>query len=33
MAQFMKNITIAGAALILLAVSENAPYTITDGVF
>jgi uncharacterized membrane protein YphA (DoxX/SURF4 family) len=33
MAQFMKNVSIAGAALILLAVSEHAPYTVTDGVF
>jgi putative oxidoreductase len=33
MAQFMKNVSIAGAALILVSVSENAPYTITDGVF
>lgn len=33
MAQFMKNISIAGAALILVAVSEHAPYTVTDGVF
>jgi uncharacterized membrane protein YphA (DoxX/SURF4 family) len=33
MAQFMKNITIAGAALILMSVSDRAPYTMTDGVF
>ena len=33
MAQFMKNISIAGAALILLAVSEQVPYTVTDGIF
>jgi uncharacterized membrane protein YphA (DoxX/SURF4 family) len=33
MAQFFKNISIAGGALILVAVSERAPYTITDGVF
>jgi putative oxidoreductase len=33
MAQFYKNISIAGGALILLAVSESAPYTITDGLF
>ena len=33
MAAFFKNVSIAGGALILLAVSENAPYTITDGVF
>ena len=33
MAQFMKNVSIAGAALILVAVSAHAPYTVTDGVF
>ena len=33
MAQFMKNVSIAGAALILVAVSEHAPYTLTDGIF
>ena len=33
MAQFYKNVAIAGGALILLAVSEEAPYTITDGLF
>jgi uncharacterized membrane protein YphA (DoxX/SURF4 family) len=33
LAQFMKNISLAGGALILLAVSEDAPYTITDGLF
>ena len=33
MAQFFKNISIAGGALILIVVSEDAPYTITDGVF
>ena len=33
MAQFMKNVSIAGAALILVAVSKHAPYTVTDGVF
>jgi uncharacterized membrane protein YphA (DoxX/SURF4 family) len=33
MAQFMKNVSIAGAALMLVAVSEHAPYTVTDGVF
>jgi putative oxidoreductase len=33
MAQFFKNVAIAGGALILLAVSEEAPYTITDGLF
>jgi uncharacterized membrane protein YphA (DoxX/SURF4 family) len=31
-AQFMKNVSIAGAALILLSVSEHAPYTLSDGV-
>ncbi|HWM22208.1 MAG TPA: DoxX family protein [Ilumatobacteraceae bacterium] len=33
MAQFMKNVSVAGAALILASVSKYAPYTITDGVF
>jgi putative oxidoreductase len=33
MAAFYKNVSIAGGALILVAVSENAPYAITDGVF
>ena len=33
MAQFWKNVSIAGAALILASVSKYAPYTITDGVF
>jgi uncharacterized membrane protein YphA (DoxX/SURF4 family) len=33
MAQFWKNISLAGAALILLSVSEDAPYTVTDGLF
>jgi putative oxidoreductase len=33
MAQFMKNVSTAGAALILVAVGKYAPYTITDGVF
>jgi putative oxidoreductase len=33
MAQFYKNISIAGGALILLAVSEHAPLAITDGLF
>ena len=33
MAQFMKNVSIAGAALILAAVSKHVPYTVTDGVF
>lgn len=32
-AQFMKNIAIAGAGVILAAVGTVAPYTITDGVF
>jgi uncharacterized membrane protein YphA (DoxX/SURF4 family) len=33
MAQFWKNISLAGGALILLSVSEDAPYTVTDGLF
>lgn len=33
MAQFMKNLALVGGALILVAVSEDPPYTITDGVF
>jgi putative oxidoreductase len=33
MAQFYKNISIAGGALILVAVSEHAPLAITDGLF
>ncbi|MGH9134103.1 MAG: DoxX family protein [Ilumatobacteraceae bacterium] len=33
MAQFMKNVAIAGGALILVSVAKVAPYTITDGVF
>jgi putative oxidoreductase len=33
MAQFMKNISIAGAGLIIAAIGVVAPYTITDGVF
>jgi len=33
MAQFMKNISIAGAGLIIAAIGVIAPYTITDGVF
>ena len=32
-AHFMKNISIAGGALIIVAVSANAPYTLTDGLF
>jgi putative oxidoreductase len=32
MAQFMKNVSIAGAGLII-ATFSFAPYTITDGVF
>jgi uncharacterized membrane protein YphA (DoxX/SURF4 family) len=32
-AQFMKNVSIAGGALIIVAVAANAPYTITDGLF
>jgi uncharacterized membrane protein YphA (DoxX/SURF4 family) len=33
MAQFMKNISMAGAGLILATFSQFVPYTITDGVF
>lgn len=33
MAQFWKNISVAGGALMLAAFSKYAPYTITDGVF
>lgn len=33
MAMFMKNVSIAGAGLIIAAISAYAPYTITDGVF
>jgi putative oxidoreductase len=34
MAHFMKNISIAGGALVIVAVSGgDAPYTITNGVF
>lgn len=32
-AQFMKNVSIAGAGLIIAAVGLYGPYTITDGVF
>jgi uncharacterized membrane protein YphA (DoxX/SURF4 family) len=32
-AQFMKNLSLAGGALILTAVATYAPYTLTDGVF
>jgi uncharacterized membrane protein YphA (DoxX/SURF4 family) len=32
-AQFMKNVSIAGGALIIVAVAANAPYTITDALF
>lgn len=31
--QFMKNIAIVGAGIVLAAVGSVAPYTITDGVF
>jgi putative oxidoreductase len=33
MAQFMKNVSIAGGALVIVAIGSVAPYTITDGVF
>ena len=33
MAQFMKNVSIAGAGLMIAAVSTYSAYTITDGVF
>jgi putative oxidoreductase len=33
MAQFMKNVSIAGAGLIIATFSFGVPYTITDGVF
>jgi putative oxidoreductase len=33
MAQFMKNVSIAGAGLIIAAIGWGASYTITDGVF
>jgi putative oxidoreductase len=33
MAQFMKNVSIAGAGLVIAAISAYASYTITDGVF
>jgi uncharacterized membrane protein YphA (DoxX/SURF4 family) len=33
MAQFWKNISVVGGALMLAAFSKYAPYTITDGVF
>jgi putative oxidoreductase len=32
-AQFMKNLSLAGGALIIAAVGTYAPYTLTDGVF
>jgi uncharacterized membrane protein YphA (DoxX/SURF4 family) len=32
-AHFMKNVSIAGGALIIVAVAENAPYAITDALF
>jgi uncharacterized membrane protein YphA (DoxX/SURF4 family) len=32
-AQFMKNVSIAGAGLIIAAISVYWPYTVTDGVF
>ncbi len=33
MAQFMKNVAIAGGALVLAAVADGAPYAMTDGLF
>ncbi len=33
MAHFMKNVSMAGAGLIIAAISVYWPYTITDGVF
>ena len=33
MAQFMKNVSMAGAGLIIASISVYWPYTITDGVF
>lgn len=33
MAQFMKNVSIAGAGLIISTFSFGVPYTVTDGVF
>ncbi len=33
MAQFMKNIALAGGSLVIAAVAEGAPNTITDSVF
>jgi putative oxidoreductase len=33
MAQFMKNVSIAGAGLMIAAISVYWPYTVTDGVF
>jgi putative oxidoreductase len=33
MAQFMKNVSIAGGGLILAAIGRSAPYTMIDGVF
>jgi putative oxidoreductase len=33
MAQFFKNVSIAGGALVLVALGGELPYTITDGIF
>lgn len=33
MAQFMKNVSLAGGALVIAAVADGAPYAITDGLF
>ena len=33
MAQFWKNISVVGGALVLAAISKQVPYTLTDGVF
>ncbi len=33
MAQFMKNVSIAGAGLMIAAIGWGATYTLTDGVF
>lgn len=32
-AQFMKNVAIAGGALVIASIGDGAPYTITDGIF
>jgi uncharacterized membrane protein YphA (DoxX/SURF4 family) len=33
MAQFMKNVSLAGGALVIAAVADGAPYAMTDGLF